>query len=73
MVHFIATDAHNTTSRPPLLGEARKAIATLQGDEVASALTDMNPRAVIEGRPLFWHPEPEPVAAPQRRWFSLRR
>ena len=72
MVHFIATDAHNTTSRPPLLAEARRFIAAEQGEEVAAALTESNPRAVIEGAAVPWHPIPV-EAAPPRRWFSLRR
>ena len=72
MVHFIASDAHNTSSRPPLLSEARRTIAAEQGEEVAAVLSDSNPRAVIEGRPLPWLPDPHPVAPP-RRWFSLRR
>ena len=72
MVHFIASDAHDTQSRPPLLSEARQTIAAEQGEEVAAALSETNPRAVIEGRPLPWLPEPQP-AAPPRRWFSLRR
>jgi len=72
MVHFIATDAHNTTSRPPLLAEARKAIAEDQGEQVATALAETNPQAAVEGQPLPWLPEPQPVAPP-RRWFSLRR
>jgi protein-tyrosine phosphatase len=71
MVHFIATDAHNTTSRPPVLSEARKLIAADQGEGTAEALSEGNPRAVIEGRKLAWLPAPQPVA-PKRRWFSLR-
>lgn len=72
MVHFIASDAHNTTSRPPLMAEARQAIAADQGEEVAAALSTTNPLAAVEGRPLAFVPEPHPVARP-RRWFSLRR
>jgi protein-tyrosine phosphatase len=72
MVHFVASDAHNTTSRPPQLSEARKVIAAEHGEEVAEALSESNPRAVIEGRPLPWMPEPVELAPP-RRWFSLRR
>jgi protein-tyrosine phosphatase len=72
MVHFIASDAHNTTSRPPLLSEARQAVAEDQGEEIAAALSEGNPRAAIDGRPLPWRPEPAP-AQPPKRWFSLRR
>ncbi|MBI3934990.1 MAG: exopolysaccharide biosynthesis protein [Acidobacteria bacterium] len=72
MVHFIASDAHNASSRPPLLAEARKAIAADQGEQVAAALSEANPRATVAGQPLPWLPEPQPLSPP-RRWFSLRR
>jgi protein-tyrosine phosphatase len=72
MVHFIATDAHNTSSRPPVLSEARRIIAADQGEEVAEALSEHNPRAAVDGGPLPWRPEPQRVSAP-RRWFSLWR
>ena len=71
MVHFIATDAHNTTSRPPLLSDARRAIAAEQGEETAQALAELNPRAAVEGQPLPWQPQPQPAAP--RRWFSFHR
>jgi protein-tyrosine phosphatase len=70
MVHFIASDAHNTTSRPPLLSEARRAIAADRGEEVGMALADANPRAAIEGKPLAWRPEP--IAVQPRKWYSFR-
>ncbi|MBI4461139.1 MAG: exopolysaccharide biosynthesis protein [Acidobacteria bacterium] len=71
LVHFIATDAHNTTSRPPLMSAARQFIAEEQGEEIARALTEANPRAAIEGKPLPWQPNPEPIRP--RRWFSFHR
>ena len=69
MVHFIASDAHDTKSRPPLLSEAREAIRADQGDEAAEALSESNPRAVIEGRPLPWRPDPQQVRP--RSWLSF--
>lgn len=71
MIHFIATDAHNASSRPPVLSEARRAIAAEQGEEVARALSETNPLAAVEGRELPWQPEPQPVRS--RQWFSFRR
>jgi len=71
MIHFIASDAHNTTSRPPLLSEARRAIAADRGESVGLALADVNPRAVIEGKPLPWRPEPLEVRPP--KWYSFHR
>jgi protein-tyrosine phosphatase len=71
MVHFIATDAHNLTTRPPVLSEAREAIARDCSPEVASALSEANPRAAIEGRPIPWRPEPQ--AGAKRGWLSYFR
>jgi protein-tyrosine phosphatase len=58
-VHFIATDAHNVTSRPPRLSEARKLIAKKYGEEYAEALSTTNPRAVFEGKPFEASEEPQ--------------
>lgn len=59
MVHFVATDAHNTAKRPPLVREALAALRELAGDEVTEALTHENPLAVVENRGLPWEPEPQ--------------
>lgn len=64
LVHFVATDAHNTTKRPPRMAEALDALRELVGEEVAEALTIHNPRAVIENRALPYDPEPEEVPSP---------
>jgi len=58
-VHFLATDAHNLTSRPPRLSEARKLVAKKYGVSYADSLVEGNPRAVFEGKPF------EPVEEPQ--------
>jgi protein-tyrosine phosphatase len=58
-VHFLATDAHNVTSRPPRLSEARKLVAKKYGEEYAADLTLRNPRAVFEGKPF--DPQEEPA------------
>jgi protein-tyrosine phosphatase len=52
LVHFVASDAHDTVRRPPGLSEAAAAIRREWGDEVARAVTHDNPRAVLENRPL---------------------
>jgi protein-tyrosine phosphatase len=75
-VHFIASDAHNTTSRPLRLKEAYSLIASRKGEAVARALFTENPRAAVEGEafvPLL--PDDlgqAPGATPKRRkrfWF----
>ncbi len=57
-VHVLATDAHDTRRRPPVLSTARKAVAETCGEEVASALVDGNPRAIVSGQPLPYFPDP---------------
>jgi len=49
---FVASDAHRDDWRPPGLSRARGLISTALGEAAAAAVTDANPRAVIEDRPL---------------------
>jgi protein-tyrosine phosphatase len=58
-VHVLATDAHNVMHRPPYLSAGRAAAAKIAGDEIARALVEGNPRAIVENRPLPWFPEPK--------------
>jgi protein-tyrosine phosphatase len=64
MVHFVASDAHNTTKRPPRMRQAVAVIREIAGDDVADALTRRNPAAVVENHGLDYDPEPKP--APKR-------
>lgn len=80
LVHVLATDAHGTQHRPPLLAEGRTQAARWVGEEEAERLVSDRPRAVIED----WDPNrvPQPPAlgcqssseaAPSRRpkgWWS---
>ncbi|MGH9689493.1 MAG: tyrosine-protein phosphatase [Candidatus Acidiferrales bacterium] len=73
-VHFLASDAHNTTSRPLRLREAYDHLARTRGEELAQALLVDNPRAAFEGNPLPYVPElgDEEIGASRRRkrfWF----
>ena len=56
-VHFIASDAHNITTRPLRLKETFELVAKTRGEDVARALLIDNPLAAFEGRPLPWVPE----------------
>jgi protein-tyrosine phosphatase len=58
-VHVLATDAHDTEKRVPILSTARTAAAEICGDEIADALVEANPRAVISNEPLPYFPRPE--------------
>lgn len=51
-VHFLSTDAHDTQRRLPVLSEARKVVAKEFGKEIAEALTQANPAAVVNDQPL---------------------
>ena len=57
-VHVLATDAHDTKRRIPLLSAAREKVAQRYGQDVAKALVDDNPRAVISDQPLPYFPNP---------------
>jgi protein-tyrosine phosphatase len=52
-VHVVASDAHDPRRRRPVLSEARNALARLVGLEIADALVNDNPLAIVEGRPLL--------------------
>jgi len=58
-VHFLATDAHNTTSRPPRMREAHDTVAEKYGQDYAHALCVGNPLSVFMGKPLL--PQAEPM------------
>jgi protein-tyrosine phosphatase len=49
LVHFIATDAHGSRSRRPLLSGAFDRVAALAGDEAAVELCSENPARVAAG------------------------
>jgi len=72
-VHFVASDAHNLTSRPLQLRPAYDKVAARKGEPVARALFRENPMAAVEGSPLPYVPELEDRRAdaqpPRRKRF----
>ena len=73
-VHFLATDAHNTTSRPPKMREAYEAVATKYSPEYAHLLCVSNPLAAFQGNPLPPQPEPRDLyqdTEPKPWWQRL--
>jgi len=57
-VHVLATDAHDTEHRPPVLSAGRDAVAKIVGEDVARSLVEDNPAAIIAGQPLPYLPTP---------------
>jgi protein-tyrosine phosphatase len=64
-VHFLATDTHRTSRRPPILSKGRDAAAAIIGEQLARALVEDNPFAVINGEPLQVLP-PVPFGSSER-------
>ena len=69
LVHVIASDAHNTRGRPPVISSAMGLLGSWTGDEFAERMAEDYPRAFIEGRdPDLPPPREEP--ARNRSWVS---
>jgi len=69
-IHVIASDAHNTNTRPPGLQEAYERIATQLGDSAAEQLQE-NANSIWHGEPchaITCHPKKS--AGVLGRWFS---
>lgn len=72
LVHVLASDAHNTRGRPPMLRQAVARVAKWVGDDLADKMTTRCPQCFIEGRDPEW--PSAPPDAPRRsslfsRWF----
>lgn len=67
LVHFISSDAHNTTRRPLKLRFAYEAVAEQFGEARARALLLENPLAAFEGRPLPYVPELSEIPGRRKR------
>ena len=61
-VHVLATDAHDLEKRVPILSTSRDAAAEICGEEIAGALVEDNPSAIIQNQPLPYFPKPVVVA-----------
>lgn len=66
MVHFVASDAHDAESRPPVLSRAYEIVRQEFGEALAEQLFLANPRAVLDGTPLPYFPEP---LEEKKRWL----
>jgi len=53
LVHVIASDAHSSENRAPVLSAAMEAVAdVLKSNVLAKALFSDNPRRIVEGRDI---------------------
>jgi protein-tyrosine phosphatase len=69
-IHFVASDAHDTRHRPPVLSPAYEYVTKKAGSAYANLLFRENPSAVLRGTPLpEWTTTPEPQSG-WRRFFS---
>lgn len=68
LVHFIASDAHDTERRPPRLDEAYRWVLEEFGAALAQRLFVENPAAVLAGE-LLPAGEIEPPPGPPRKWW----
>lgn len=69
LIHFVASDAHNTRRRPLRLQPAYDVVVDQFGQEKARALFLENPLAAFEGRELPHIPEVEEAPPPRRKRF----
>ena len=73
-VHFLATDAHNTSSRAPKMHEAFDLVAKKYGPDYAHLLCVSNPLAAFSGHPMPQQMEPLHLYeddAPRSWWQRL--
>jgi protein-tyrosine phosphatase len=69
LVHIVATDAHSTNSRPPILRQAFEQLEELAGEKVALDLCCHHPAAVAAGGLV----PPGPRGATRRSWTGWFR
>jgi protein-tyrosine phosphatase len=69
MVHFVASDAHDTEWRPPDMREARKTVAEAWGESTAERLFETYPRIALTGEYIDCE-DPEDIAE-KKSWFAF--
>jgi len=72
LVHFVATDAHGSRSRRPLIGRAHRRVASIAGDNAAAAVCCTNPARIVDDR-IVRGRTGSPNERAQRGWFAWRR
>ena len=72
MVHFVATDAHGSRTRRPLLAKVFHAVANLVDESTAMVLLSQNPGRVTEGKEVPSGRRASRQLGP-KGWFSSRK
>jgi protein-tyrosine phosphatase len=67
VVHVLATDAHDLEKRVPILSTSREAAARIVGDEIAEALVQDNPNAIVNDQPLPFFPRPSAISSYRKK------
>jgi len=57
LVHIVASDAHNATSRAPVLSKARRAVVQAAGEDAFRDMTELVPSKIIGGHQQETAPE----------------
>ena len=78
LVHFVASDAHGSKSRRPMLRRAFERVRDLLGYQAAVDLCCSNPQDILSNRPLTVASRPVPLIPAAGvfslgRWFQRRR
>lgn len=67
VVHVLATDAHDLEKRVPILSTSRDAAAQIVGNEVAEALVEGNPSAIVQDQALPFFPRPSTASSYRKK------
>ncbi len=70
LIHILASDSHDVRYRPPILSDARAAVAKLAGAATAVRLVEDNPRAILAGEEIA--SDPALPDSPTRRGLFAR-
>jgi protein-tyrosine phosphatase len=70
LVHFVASDAHDTEWRPPDLREPYRHVSSEYGDWVAERLFTVNPRMTLTGDYIDC-PDPDDELQKAKPWFRF--
>ena len=66
VVHFVASDAHDTRHRTTALDEAREHVAKHYGSDAAERVFEENPRSALAGVPI----SAAPLPIRRRKWYA---